>query len=259
MKKITPIILGLSSFFCGLIFLVLPAWAENWVETTVLESEPTFFDSDSAYVDVATGLVVVEFAGKFAGGAGRRGRDPSDSPRRFALGNRRRLGVRRLRAKRSSRRGRPPFSRKIQTWRQERFDHLLQCRLDRGPGPRARGLRRGRSARRHETDRRHETRQISSPWLSFGLADARRAISHGPPQWQDPLNESGPRTRLYPRNARRQPLCGRRYGRRQDPGAPVTTPPSASGEADRSIRRADCRWRQQFPDRRAAAAGRPCC
>ena len=68
MKKITPVILGLSSFFCGLIFLVLPALADNWVETTVLESEPTFFDADSAYVDVATGLVVVEFAGKFAGG-----------------------------------------------------------------------------------------------------------------------------------------------------------------------------------------------
>ena len=63
MKKITPAILGFITFIFGLLFLALPALAENWVETTVTGGDQTFYDADSAYVDVATGLVVVELVG----------------------------------------------------------------------------------------------------------------------------------------------------------------------------------------------------
>lgn len=72
MANIKPKALGFISFLMGLFLLVFPARAENWVETTVAgyENEPTFYDSDSAYVDVATGLVVIEKAAMPASAGG---------------------------------------------------------------------------------------------------------------------------------------------------------------------------------------------
>ena len=62
MKKITPVILALGSFLLGLLFLVLPAWAENWVEVSHSGRAKTFYDTDNAIVDTATGLVIVRTA-----------------------------------------------------------------------------------------------------------------------------------------------------------------------------------------------------
>ncbi|MCH7806362.1 MAG: hypothetical protein IH995_04375 [Proteobacteria bacterium] len=62
MANIKPASLGLISFLMALFFLVLPARAENWVEMTFGGMTKFFYDSDSAYVDIATGLVVVKTA-----------------------------------------------------------------------------------------------------------------------------------------------------------------------------------------------------
>ena len=67
MKKITPVLLGLIPFFLALLFLVLPARAENWVEVSAVGGEQTFYDSDSSYIDIATGLVVINTAVWLAG------------------------------------------------------------------------------------------------------------------------------------------------------------------------------------------------
>lgn len=62
MSNIKLTALGLISFLMALLFLALPAQAENWVETTVSGGPQTFYDSDSAFVDYATGLAVVKQA-----------------------------------------------------------------------------------------------------------------------------------------------------------------------------------------------------
>lgn len=44
------------------LFLVFPAQAENWVEVTADGRNQSFYDSDSAFVDTNSGLVIVEMA-----------------------------------------------------------------------------------------------------------------------------------------------------------------------------------------------------
>ncbi|MEE8295041.1 MAG: hypothetical protein V3R64_04970 [Sphingomonadales bacterium] len=44
------------------LFLVFPAQAENWVEVTAVGQGQSFYDSDSAFVDYYSGLVIVEMA-----------------------------------------------------------------------------------------------------------------------------------------------------------------------------------------------------
>lgn len=46
----------------SLLFLSLPAWGENWVETTVTRGPQTFYDSDSPYIDNATRLAIIKQA-----------------------------------------------------------------------------------------------------------------------------------------------------------------------------------------------------
>ena len=62
MANIKPASLKLTFILMGLIFLTLPARAENWVEITFGGMTKFFYDSDSAFVDIATGLVVVKTA-----------------------------------------------------------------------------------------------------------------------------------------------------------------------------------------------------
>ncbi len=44
------------------LFLIFPAWGENWVEVTAVGRDQSFYDSDSAFVDYYSGLVVIEMA-----------------------------------------------------------------------------------------------------------------------------------------------------------------------------------------------------
>lgn len=62
MANIKPAALWLISFLLGLLFFVLPAQAENWLEITTGGKDKTFYDTDNAIVDIETGLVVVRTA-----------------------------------------------------------------------------------------------------------------------------------------------------------------------------------------------------
>ncbi|MHA1544489.1 MAG: hypothetical protein ACTSU8_05090 [Alphaproteobacteria bacterium] len=58
MKMIKALLLAVISLF----FLSLPAWGENWVEVTADGRNQAFYDSDSAFIDTNSGLVIVEMA-----------------------------------------------------------------------------------------------------------------------------------------------------------------------------------------------------
>jgi len=62
MVNIKAASLGFISLLLSLLFLALPAQAENWVEVTTGGRDKTFYDTDNAIVDIATRLVVVRVA-----------------------------------------------------------------------------------------------------------------------------------------------------------------------------------------------------